>query len=302
MTAATYEAFFQHQKLLFGIAYRMVGTVADAEDIVQDVLIDWYPKVEQGFDIESQKSYLASMVIRKSIDYLRHAYIQRESYFGTWLPEPIVASDPQEYSERLVLKDDVSMAWMLLLERLSPLERAIYILRSAFDLDYETIAGYVGKQVAYCRKIMQRAQQHVTSGQPQYDISDEQHRYVVQEFLNAANSGDIETLLGTLMPDSTFISDGGGKISAAVRTVYGADRIGRFMMGIRKKAARPPYYQIVIVNGDYGILAWDENTIQYVMAMAFLDGKIATIYAVRNPDKLEHVHSLDSSNLVKQPR
>lgn len=290
MATASYDAFYQHQPLLFSIAYRMVGTVADAEDIVQEVLIDWYPKVEQELDIESQKSYLAAMVIRKSIDYLRHAYVQRESYFGTWLPEPIVCNDPHEYTERLVLKDNVSLAWMLLLERLSPLERAIYILRTAFDFDYKTIAEYVGKQADNCRKIMQRAQQRIMEGKPEYDISDEQHRCVVQEFLRAANSGDIEALLDTLLPGSTFISDGGGKIAAAVRKVHGADRIGRFMLGIRKKGPHPLYYQIVIVNGDYGILAWDETSIQYVMAMAFRNGKIATIYSIRNPDKLRHVH------------
>lgn len=291
MSRATYEAFYQHQKLLFGIAYRMVGTITDAEDIVQDVLIDWYPKVEQGLEIECQRAYLASMVTRKSIDHLRHAYVQRELYFGPWLPEPLVVGDAGEHTDPLILNDNISMAWMLLLERLSPLERAIYVLREAFDFDYETISRCVGKQVAYCRKIMQRAKERVVKDRPQFDVSDEQHRVMVQEFLDAANTGDIHKLLDMLIADSTLVSDGGGRISAPTRPVYGAENIAYFLLGIRRKAPASIKidYQIATINGDYGILASVGSTILYAMSFCFQGDKIAMIYNVRNPDKLAHI-------------
>ncbi len=292
MPRATYEAFQQHEKMLFGIAYRMVGTVADAEDILQDVLIDWYPKVQQGLEVESERAYLASMVTRRAIDHLRRAYVQRESYPGTWLPEPILAHDQEDFSERLVLRDNVSMAWMLLMERLSPLERAIYVLRSVFDFDYQTIARCVRKQVAHCRKIMERAQRRLENGVPQYEISEEQHRRVVQAFMDATSTGDIHGLLNTLMPDCVLVADGGGKASAARRPIEGAAQIAAFLVGIRKQAVGPVNAQIVLVNGDFGLIASDDKGVQFVMGMAFREGRIARIYAVRNPDKLAGVVSL----------
>lgn len=292
MARATYEAFYEHQKLLFGIVYRMLGSIADAEDILQEALIDWYPKVQQGTEVESEKAYLVSLVTRRAIDHLRHAYVQRESYPGVWLPEPVLGNDAEDFSERIVLKDNVSMAWMLLLERLSPLERAVYVLRSVFDFDYRTIARCVSKQVAYCRKIMERAQRRIESGKPHYDITEEQHQRVVQAFLDATNNGDIHALLGTLLPDSAFIADGGGKATATRYPIHGAERIAGFMLGIRKQAVGEVHAQVVMVNGDYGIVASDTLGVQFVMAMAFQNGRIATIYAVRNPDKLVRAPSV----------
>lgn len=290
MSTATYEAYYEHENLLFGIAYRMVSTIGDAEDILQDVLMDWHLKVEQSLDIESPKSYLASMVVHKAIDHVRQAYVQRETYVGTWLPEPIIASDSEEFLDRMIVKENISMAWLVLLERLSPYERAVYILRTVFDFDYETISELVGKEVAHCRKIMQRAQQHIDSDTSRYDPSTEQHLLVVREFLKAANNGDLNALLHTLLPDSTLISDGGGQTSAPLWHVRGAQRIARFMLGIRNMTSLPINYQVVIVNGDYGILASYDAQILYVMAISFHNNHIATIHNIRNPHKLRHIH------------
>jgi RNA polymerase sigma-70 factor, ECF subfamily len=231
MANATYESFFQHERLLFNIAYRMVGTVTDAEDIVQEVLVDWYPKVEKGLQIDSERAYLISMVTRISIDHLRRAYVRRESAVGDWLPHPLAADGVQPQLSRLLLNEEVSAALRLLLERLSPLERVIYVLRAAFDFDYETIASIVDKRIAHCRKLLQRAQQKLHKDEAAYDVTDDQHRMVVETFLRAAKDGDILALLETLVPDCHLILGTGRKSPSAMQQ---SQRIARIEFTPRK--------------------------------------------------------------------
>jgi RNA polymerase sigma-70 factor (ECF subfamily) len=228
------EVFDRHRQLLFTIAYRMLGSVMDAEDVVQEAYLRWR-RAPPATEVRSPRAYLSSVVTRLCIDQLRSARAQREHYVGPWLPEPL----PTEPAPgEVAIDESLSMAFLVLLESLNPTERVLFLLREIFDYDYDEISHLVGKSEAKCRQIARRARQSVAALRPRFERSPEQEEQLIARFVEASTSGDMEGLLGLLSEDVTLWSDGGGKTRAALNPIYGADKVARFLSGILRKA--PP--------------------------------------------------------------
>lgn len=284
------EAFTEYRSLLFAIAYRMLGSVMDAEDMVQETFI----RCDQASteDVQSPKAYLTSIVTRLSIDHLRSAKVQRETYVGEWLPEPLFIDTSNDPDAMTSLAESLSMAFLVMLERLSPVERAVFLLRKVFDYDYAEIAEMVDKSEANCRQIVARASQHVMEEKTRFDTSRQQSDALLQEFAQACLSGDIDGLMNVLAEDIVMVSDGGGKKSAALRPIVGADKSIRFLLGTLKKIARFSNtfeFRFARLNGQPGIINYIDGEVDNAMIFDMVDGKIQRIYTVRNPDKLKHL-------------
>jgi RNA polymerase sigma-70 factor, ECF subfamily len=251
------ELFQSYRSLLLSIAYRMLGSVMDAEDCVQEVFLQWHDVVAQspGTTIENPKAFLCTLVTRRCIDQLRSARVQRESYVGLWLPEPLVEAAPSEIPE---LAESLSMAFLLLLERLSPLERAVFLLRQVFDYDYEEIATFVGKSQENCRQVMHRARHHLTVRRTFSQVSRTQQEQVFTQFLRACRDGDMEGLLRLLSDEIVVHTDGGGRVSTARNPIVGPERAARYLLGIQRKflyltevQSRP-----ALINGQPGLIGY----------------------------------------------
>lgn len=278
------DEFERHRQRLFGIAYRMLGTVSDAEDVLQDAFLRW-----QSVDatrVSSVRAYLASIVTRLSIDRLRRIQARREDYVGPWLPEPLVHRVEADATERA---DAISFAMLTVLESLGPVERAVFLLREVFDYDYPEIARVVDRSEANCRKIFQRARLHVSAGEMRFHPTPEHHESVTQRFMEAIGSGDLSQLVSVLQEDITLVSDGGGKVVAARRPLVGAEKVARFLLGIFQKAPPSMRHQFCLVNGSPGILITDAGRLDSIMAWDIASDRITAIYAIRNPDKLGHL-------------
>ncbi len=284
------ETFSQQQPLLFSIAYRMLGSVAEAEDIVQETFLRW--QQTEGEDVRSPKSYLSTITTRLCIDQLRSARAQREEYIGPWLPEPLTAEHIPPMDDRLALADSLSMAFLLLLETLTPIERAVFLLREVFDYDYSEIASITEKSEVNCRQIARRARQHVNERKPRFDAASEEATRMLERFLHAATTGDMDGLLSLLADDATLWSDGGGKAGSAVNPIHGADKITRFFLGLLKKA--PPGFAVRLasINEQPGVITYVNGRPQSVGAFDVVDGKIHAVRVVVNPDKLRRVPPL----------
>jgi RNA polymerase sigma-70 factor (ECF subfamily) len=232
--ASQQEVFQAYRPLLFSMAYRMLGSVMEAEDCVQEAFLQWHEALASrpAPAIENPKAYLCTLVTRRCIDRLRSARAQREAYVGLWLPEPLVTTDPAELSE---LSESLSMAFLLLLERLSPLERAVFILRQVFDYDYAEIAECVGKSEEYCRQVMHRARRHLTFPRPRSRMSQEEQQEIFTQFLRACQDGDIDGLMRVLSKEIVLHTDSGGRVSAARNPIVGAERVARYLLGIQRK-------------------------------------------------------------------
>ncbi len=280
------DVFTEHRPLLFSIAYRMLGGVADAEDMVQETFLRWRKQDATG--IKSAKAWLISTVTRLSIDQLRSARRRREEYVGVWLPEPLVSADAAQAApaQQAALADSLGLAFMHLLEDLAPLERAVFMLREAFDYDYAGIAKIVGKSEANCRQLFSRAKRHLGRRELREEPAAEQAERVVQEFLEACVSGDMKSFLTVLTEDAVMYSDGGGKVRSALKPIYSAEFIGRLFMGIRRKSLANARVEIVRVNGKVGAIFRLVDGRPIVAAFAFRGGLIQTVYWVSNPDKL----------------
>ncbi len=285
------ETFSQQQPLLFSIAYRMLGSVVEAEDIVQETFLRW--QQTDGEDVRSPKSYLSTIATRLCIDQLRSARAQREEYIGPWLPEPLTAEHIPPMDDRLALADSLSMAFLLLLQTLTPTERAVFLLREVFDYDYGDIANIVDKSESNCRQISRRARQRVVDRQPRFDVASEEVTRMMERFLHAATTGDMDGLLSLLADDATLWSDGGGKVVAAVNPIHGADKITRFFLGLLKKAPAGFAVRLAAINEQPGIIAYVNGRPQSVAAFDVLDGKIHAVRVVVNPDKLRRVPPLE---------
>ena len=280
------DVFEEHRRLLFGIAYRMLGCVADAEDMVQETFLRW--QKQDAAKIDSAKAWLISTITRLSIDQLRSARRQREEYVGVWLPEPIVGADDGATSPVKVaaLTDSLGLAFMHLLEDLAPLERAVFMLREAFDYDYSEIARIVEKSEANCRQLFSRAKAHLAQRELKEEPAGEKAERVVRQFLEACATGDMQSFLAVLTEDAVLYSDGGGKVRAALKPIHSAEFIGRFYMGIRKKALAGAQVEIVRVNGKIGAIVRRADGREMVTAFAFDGDRIKSVYLVSNPDKL----------------
>lgn len=280
------DVFTEHRALLFSIAYRMLGGVADAEDMVQETFLRW--RKQDPAKLKSAKAWLISTVTRLSIDQLRSARRRREEYVGIWLPEPLVGGDEggATPAKQAALTDSLGLAFMHLLEDLAPLERAVFMLREAFDYDYAEIAKIVGKSEANCRQLFSRAKGHLTQREITEEPAGEKAERVVQEFLQACVSGNMEGFLTVLTDDAVMYSDGGGKVRAALKPIRSATFIGRLFLGIRRKGLEGARVEIVRVNGKVGAIFRLVGGGAIVAAFAFRGERIQTVYWVSNPDKL----------------
>jgi len=286
MTASALEVFEEHRPMLFGIAYRMLATVADAEDVVQDAWVEW--SAANTAAVEHPRAYLARTVTNLSINRLRSAAVRRESYLGPWLPEPLVTEDDAEH--RAEQAEAVSLAMLVVLETLSPLERAVFVLKNAFGFSYAEIAGMLGRGETAVRQVGSRARTHVQARRPRYDAPADTRRRVTDEFLAACVGGDLNQMMELLAPEVTAWTDGGGKIRAAMRALRGADNVARFFLGVLERFPADYRTRPVLVNGEPGILITSAGTLDSI-AVADLDpgGRIEAIRLIRNPGKLRHL-------------
>jgi RNA polymerase sigma-70 factor (ECF subfamily) len=295
--APALDAFEAQRPRLRGLAYRMLGTVGDADDILQDAYLRWHGALAggRGGDIRVPAAWLTTIVTRLCIDRLRAVAAERAAYVGPWLPEPWMggaeASDRPEDApdSRLDRAADLSVAFLLLLERLAPEERAGLLLHDVFDVGYGEIAETLGKSEAACRQMVHRARARVQEDRPRFQAGDAARRHLLQQFLAASEAGDSETLLALLAPDAAFTSDGGGKTWAARKVILGADRIARLMCGVIRKRPTPTVHRLVPINGAIGLLSYRDGRPWSALTIDTDGERILAVYRVLNPDKLVHL-------------
>ncbi|NJO42473.1 MAG: RNA polymerase sigma-70 factor [Cyanobacteria bacterium CRU_2_1] len=285
-----FETFNQHRSLLFAIAYRMLGTVTDAEDMVQETFLRWQQTT--AATVKSAKTYLSTIITRLCIDHLRSARVRREQYVGSWLPEPIMTQSTNDPATQVELADSLSMAFLVVLERLSPIERAVFLLRDVFEYDYDEIAQMVGKSPANCRQILRRSRQHITAQRPRFPVSRQQQEQVTAQFLEASTQGNLHGLLSLLAKDIIFWSDGGGQVTAVLKPLHGAMKVARFLLAIRRKWLSTSVAQIIEVNGQPAIITLVDGCIHSIVSLDIVGHSIQSIYSVRNPDKLKRVSQM----------
>jgi RNA polymerase sigma-70 factor (ECF subfamily) len=276
----------------FAIAYRMLGSVAEAEDVVQEALLRFHRAVEDGQQIESPRAYVATIATRLAIDELRSARARREVYPGEWLPEPLLTDPEADPARQVEMADSLSMAFLVLLESLSPEQRAVLLLRDVFDYGYGEIADIVGKSEANVRQLAVRARGHVEEGRPRFEASRRERDELARRFFTAARDGDLEGLESLLAEDVVLHGDGGGKVPALARALFGARRVARTLRAWFRQGARIPgaHMREVEVNGQPGALMLDaDGNLISVMALDIAEGRVQGIRSVVNPDKLRHL-------------
>jgi RNA polymerase sigma-70 factor (ECF subfamily) len=282
--------FSDQRPLLFSIAYRMLGSVMDAEDMVQETFLRWQDAPVD--DVRAPKPYLSTVITRLCIDQLRSAKKTREQYIGPWLPEPIVTEQTAEVDEHLALADSLSMAFLVLLERLSPVERAAFLLHEVFDYEYPEIARIIDKSEANCRQLVHRARQHVTAGGRRFEPTPEQLEEITRRFIAASANGDMQGLIELLSDDVMLWSDGGGVVPAAINPIRGPEKIARFFIGLAKRMPPNTSFRVARVNGAPGFVSYIDGAVYFVAEVNFSDGRVASFRIVRNPEKLRHVPAL----------
>ncbi|VVJ20865.1 Uncharacterised protein [Amycolatopsis camponoti] len=285
MTAT--EAFVAHRNLLFTVAYEMLGSAADAEDVLQETWLRW-ADIDLG-QVRDQRAYLVRITTRLSLNRLRTVKRRREAYVGPWLPEPLLTTP--DVAEDVELAESVSMALMLVLETLTPTERAVFVLREVFDFGYDEIADAVGKTPAAVRQIAHRARKHVDARRPRETVSARDTRAALESFRRALETRDLQGLLDVLAPDVVLMSDGGGVKQAALRPVVGAGKIVRFVLGGIARTDAKLTSAPTVVNGNPGLLLHLDGELDGIMAARVEGGRITGLYYVRNPEKLTHVES-----------
>jgi RNA polymerase sigma-70 factor (ECF subfamily) len=283
------DPFVAHRSLLFTVAYELLGSAADAEDVVQETWLRWDALGPSGHaGVREPRAYLVRIVTRQALNRLRTLARRREDYVGEWLPEPLLTTP--DVAEDVELAESVSLAMLTVLETLTPTERAVFVLREVFDLPFEEIAEATGKSAAAVRQIAHRARSHVAARQPRVHVDrGEQHR-VVDRFLTAVHSGDIQGLMDVLAPDAVLIADGGGVVQAVRQPVVGAKKIGNLFRGFRKLAP-DAVLEPMLLNGTPGARLVIDGRLDTVIGFAFAEGRISRILTVRNPDKLGRVAS-----------
>jgi RNA polymerase sigma-70 factor, ECF subfamily len=275
--------------LMFSIAYRMLASVSEAEDTVQEAFLRYQRALDNGDEIESPKAYLSAVVTRLAIDQLRSARMRRETYVGQWLPEPLLTDDdPAALAERA---DSLSMAFLLLLERLSPVERAVFLLHDVFAYGYDEVAAIVGKSEANCRQLASRARRHVEAEKPRFEASQRERDELAARFFAAVSDGDVDGLVDMLAADVVVYGDGGGKAPQWGRPIVGADRVSRLFATLgRQMAELSVTATLHEVNGQPGAVVRDaEGQVVNVLSLEIVDGAVQTIRSVINPDKLHHL-------------
>ncbi|PXX54722.1 RNA polymerase sigma-70 factor (ECF subfamily) [Nocardia tenerifensis] len=277
--------FITHRNLLFTVAYEMLGSAADAEDVLQETWLRW-AGVDLG-TIRDQRSYLVRIATRQALGRLRTLGRRKESYVGSWLPEPLLTAP--DVAEDVELAESVSMAMMLVLETLAPTERAVFVLREVFDLSYEEIAEAVGKSQAAVRQIIHRARAHVSARRPRGVVSQTETRDALAAFQHALETGEMGHLLDILAPDVVFLGDGGGVKQAILHPVHGADEVARLLAGGFERIRATMTVEAALVNGAPALVFRLDGEVDTVIALHVDDGLIAGLYSVRNPAKLSHM-------------
>jgi len=282
------ESLFQtHRPRLLALAYRMLGSRADAEDVLQDAWLRWAGTASD--EVRDAEAWLVTATTRLSLDRLRAAKRERQHYVGPWLPEPLqveLATEPgADPAQAHAVADQVSFAFLTLLEQLSPDERAAFLLKEAFEHDYRQIGTLLGHSEANCRQLVRRARQRLQTGAPRFDASPAQHRQLLHRFMEAAQRGDSEAIQALLHANAMAVADGGGRVTATVRPLVGAERIGRLYWAIARRGAALPA-QLGYVNGEPAILRFAEGRLASFTTIEVVDGRIAALYSVLNPEKL----------------
>jgi RNA polymerase sigma-70 factor (TIGR02957 family) len=286
-TGEATKAFVAHRNLLFTVAYEMLGSAADAEDVLQETWLRW-ADVDLR-QVRDHRAYLVRITTRLSLNRLRTLKRRKEAYVGPWLPEPLLTSP--DVAEDVELAESLSMAMMLVLETLSPTERAVFVLREVFDLGYDEIAAAVGRTPAAARQIAHRAREHVGARRPRRAVPASETRAALESFERALATGDPQQLLDVLAPDVVLLADGGGVRAAAVRPIVGADRVGRYLWGTAAKNQLTITTSPTVVNGSPALLVRLDGEVDGVIAVRVEDARITGLYYVRNPEKLNRIES-----------
>ncbi|WP_049580155.1 RNA polymerase sigma factor SigJ [Streptomyces sp. SBT349] len=304
--------FEEHRSTLFAVAYRMLGRVTDAEDTVQEAWLRW--SAGDRSDVQEPRAYLVRIVSRLAIDRLRQLTARKETYVGPWLPEPLPTDravlGPEaapDGADRAVLADTVSYAVLLVMESLSPLERAVFVLREAFGLPYAEIATALGRGQDAVRQLAGRARRHMEERRPRFTVDADQQRHLTERFLAAALEGDLDGLLTILAPDVTFVGDSGGKTKGPLRPIRGAGDVSRFTAGIARRALVVPEFHLVDLNGGPALLVSEEGRLPYaVILLEVADGLVRRVLMVGNPDKIAHLpvpdHRIRLDDAEDRPR
>jgi RNA polymerase sigma-70 factor (ECF subfamily) len=277
------EAFDAHRPLLLAIAYRMLGSQTDAEDILQEAFLRW----QNSAEVENAKAYLITIVTRLCIDYLKSARVRREEYVGPWLPEPVLEQDAAGAPE---LADSLSMAFLVLLETLSPLERAVFLLREIFDYRYDEVARIVNRSESACRQQFKRAKDRLSSRPHRFEATKTRTDRMVQQFMQTISTGDLEGLVSLLSDEIKMYSDGGGKVVAALNPIVGPDRVARFLIGVTQKfSAQIQSRKVTSANGQPAIISYMDGKPASITILDIDAGKIRSVFAILNPDKLKRI-------------
>ena len=281
------DEFKLHRGRLYGIAYRMLSSKADAEDVLQEAYIRWH--ATDVAQILNAQAWLVTVTTRLSIDCLRLLQRERETYSGPWLPEPLVWSEPVTPEWAVELASDVSMAFLLLLERLTPEERAALLLHDIFDVEYVAISDMLGKTQSTCRQLVHRARERVSLPRARFKVDHELHRNLLERFVQAANSGNLADLRALMASDALLMADGGGKVVSVNRILYGADRIARLYHVAARQFGSACRYQFAMINGIPGLLRYVEDGLDATISIDTNGQQLTAIYTVRHPDKLQNV-------------
>jgi RNA polymerase sigma-70 factor (ECF subfamily) len=280
--------FDQYRGLLFSIAYRMLGTVSDAEDMVQETFLRWHTSSEEK--VVNPRAYLVTILSRLCINHLQLARVQREEYTGVWLPEPIVTDPGDDPFHLIRIDESLSMAFLVLLERLTPIERAVFLLKEVFDYEHQEISPIVGQSEANCRQILRRAKQHVSSLRPRFRPAESTRSTLLESFLKATATGEMTELLNLLSEDVVLRSDGGGKAVAVPNEVQGIDKVSRGILGgLSRLVPRSLVRRLARINGEPGLINYLDGRPHSVLTIDTQDNRISAIYVVTNPDKLKHL-------------
>jgi RNA polymerase sigma-70 factor (ECF subfamily) len=287
-------SFEPHRRRLLGLAYRMLGSIADAEDAVQDAYLRWHA-ADRDVVLDS-RAYLTTTTMRICLDLLKSARARRESYVGPWLPEPVLDTAALAPDTQTELAEDLSIALLLALDRLSPLERAAFLLHDVFDCSFSEVASALDRSEAACRQLASRARTHVREARPKAASTwrdrpgPSSHEQLMSAFVNAAKSGDLETLMSMLATDARLVTDGGGKVPAALNVIEGADHVARFAIGVtRKGLPEGSITRSATINGLPGLISYVPGGSVLTVAFDIVDDRIRGIYGVSNPEKLSHV-------------
>lgn len=279
--------FARHRETLFAVAYRMLGSVADTEDVLQETWLSWAAASRDS--VENPRAYLVRITVNETLRRLARADRKHETYVGPWLPEPLVGDDA---SASAVVGDQLSIALLVVLETLSPLERAVFVLREAFAYEHAEIAEILGRSPESVRQVAHRAREHVRARRPRFAVEPERRRAVTESFLAAALGGDLEKLMELLAPDVTMSTDGGGRVPAARRVIRGRDNVARLLVGLVRKGKMPPIQlRHTVVNGEPGLLVVADDRLYGVgvIELTAEGDRVASIYGVLNPAKLGHL-------------